>query len=154
MYGCKNLTRVVIPASVVEIEQEVFKNCESLSIVEIYGVPKVANHAFGSHKITHFKAPGLVDANGSPWWKEHFGDYNTYIAASDNFNPESKIAKYAKKCYEEAFRAIVERDRVDLLPNFLSMWKKFDQKVLDNLLEIIDSEENAEFYELLMEWKK
>lgn len=150
---CENLESAVIPASVTKIEQEAFNLCWKLSRLEIYGSPKIANYSFEGIQLSFFKAPELVATNGFAWWRERFGEVNTYIAAFDNFDVGSKIAKYAKRCYEDAFRALVVRDRIDLIPNFLSMWKKFDMDVFERLVSIANCEQKIEFSAFLLNWK-
>ena len=149
LYGSNQLESVVIPESVIEIEQDTFNYCDKISHLEIYGIPQIANKAFGKMTISHFKAPDLVAVNGFPWWKERFGERNTYIAAFDNFDPESKIVKYTKKCYQDAFSVLIACDRADLVPNFLAMWEKPDFNVINNLIEIATREQKAEFVEAL-----
>lgn len=149
---CESLEKVVIPASVTEIEQAAFEGCPNISHLEIFGTPKISAQAFEDVKLTHFIAPELVAVNGFSWWKERFGEQNTYLAAFENFDPESKIAKYAKKCYADAFRALLACDRADLLPAFLSMWKKMDPDVFRPLAQMAKQAKKAEFSAYLEQW--
>lgn len=150
---CEALESVVIPASVTEIEQTAFEGCKKISHLEIYGTPKISPQSFENIKLTCFRAPELVAANGFSWWRERFGEHNTYLAAFENFDPESKIAKYAKKCYEDAFAALLACDRVDLLPAFLSMWKTVESKVFDLIYKAAKRAKKAEFIACLEDWK-
>lgn len=149
---CESLEKVVIPASVTEIGQAAFEGCPKISHLEIFGTPKISTQSFEHMQLTHFIAPDLVAVNGFSWWKERFGEQNTYLAAFENFNPESKIAKYAKKCYEDAFSALLSRDRADLLPAFLSLWKKMDSDVFRVLHKMAKQAKKAEFLIYLEDW--
>ena len=152
--NCNLLTSVIIPESVTEIEQMAFEGCDNISDLEIQGNPKISTLSFEKIKLIHFKAPNLVAKNGFPWWEERFGKENTYIAAFENYDSQSKIVKYAKQHYEDAFNALITYDRIDLMPTYLSMWKQADVlNVFDNLVAICNQTQKTTVLAFLLEWK-
>ena len=153
-FNCKLLTSVIIPASVTEIEKMAFEGCDNISDLEIQGNPQISTLSFEKIKLIHFKAPNLVAKNGFPWWEERFGKENTYIAAFENYDSKSKIVKYAKQYYEDAFKALIAYDRIDLMPTYLSMWKQADVlNVFDNLVAICNQTQKTTVLAFLLEWK-
>lgn len=164
--GCKTLEKVTVEKGLVEIGDNAFNQC--INLKEVYlsnGVIKIGERAFS--KCTNLKKivlPDSIQEIGKKAFEfcksdieiiasndvfalvhKQFDDREKYMLALNALKHKDRftaISSYYKRNEIPVIISISDRDDVDMLKNFLSLYKKINSDKINSYIEIAKNSNN------------
>jgi hypothetical protein len=131
-----------------------FKKC-SFSRIEIPdGIISIGRYAFtGCSKLTRIKAPESFHEKWVTWWKDRFEEDTLPLIALDNYDKKTKITAYVIKEKIFSLKAIIQKNRIDLLYKLLEYSPRISLEKLDEMIETARNEAHTEASSILIAYK-
>jgi hypothetical protein len=154
---CTSLSSFTFPKNSF-IDSDAFLKCTSLETLKIPDTPhKIRSAFYLCDNIRYIEiiptGEGFLEACPPSWWKKFFEPDLIYITALHNFADDSRLVKYTKRNFEDAFISLVKKKRNDLVKRLLSLKKNLDIDTFDRFIEISTENKNVECTSMLLDMK-